>query len=153
MLCGQDFFFDVIFSIEDDVIEVNLIGRLLTHLDSLLNSPIGHFQNRMVEPVIDINNSGNTSSGCGIDVPTDGIASLLIGNDILTDGIAVGNTGIDSLDSGNDFPCSGIVIPHPGISIPDSGNELRCSRTIASCGLFEDSDYMRYHRKVTGVVY
>lgn len=32
------FFFDVIFSIEDDVIEVNLIGRLLTHLDSFLDT-------------------------------------------------------------------------------------------------------------------
>jgi len=75
-----------------------------------------------VKPGIYIDNSGNTSSGSGIDSPTDGITSFEIGNNIQPDGKAFGNTVIDFLDSGNDFPCGGIVIPHPGIDFHYRGN-------------------------------
>ena len=65
------------------------------------------YKHRIVKPGIYIDNSGNTSSGSGIDSPTDGIESLETGNDIQPDGKAVGNTVIESRYCGNDFPDCG----------------------------------------------
>jgi hypothetical protein len=84
----------------------------------------GSFKPWIVEPGIDIDNSGNTSLGKGIIVAPDGIASFLTVNDIQPDGKAVGNTGIDSLDSGNESRYCGNDFPYGGIESRYCGNDF-----------------------------